>query len=472
MPNPGLHAVQQNRKSAGNHMRFDLHTEPICVIKVEFLENQMGLALALFSVLVALLALNAVVFVHELGHWLLAKAFGMRTPVFSIGFGSRKYSLVLGTYWGTEFRISPIPLGGYVQIEGLGETVDDDGAPVRRFAIWKRASVLSAGVIFNALFAVLIVFSVTMWRGHETDHLQATVTELSSPAPNTDLRVGDTITKINSKDILSVDYLQHFKQGTKLTLHVVRGSTELDVKLAVGKQGDFGVKRAWIQHVWERLGTLDAAKDAAVATYTELSTSAIAISKIVSSHHAPAPANPDAQSDNHDAPGAKSASRTKDGAHTAPAPAPKQAQAPSWSDLHGFIGIIYAGASLTKFGMIGVLLFMFKITCALAIMNVLPLPLLDGGQLTFLAFEKVRGRPLSETAQERISNGSLAFLLALMLWTVRNDVLSLWVDGLKITAIGVVVGVVFALGYTLWSMLTPEFKRKLGFRRRLTETQS
>src|SRR5277367_379254 len=93
------------------------------------------------------------VLVHEFGHWIVARSFGMWTPVFSIGFGPRKFSWILGRCWNTEFRLSPIPLGGYVSIPELGdETIAKDASDFHgqkrellNFAIWKRTCVACAG---------------------------------------------------------------------------------------------------------------------------------------------------------------------------------------------------------------------------------------------------------------------------------------------------------------------------------------
>src|ERR1700734_334186 len=114
---------------------------------------------------------------HEFGHWIVARLCGMWTPVFSIGFGPRKYSLILGKFWDTEFRLSPIPLGGYVALPEMGdETSSEEIArslgteprTFKKFPIWQRLLVAVAGVVMNIIIAAVLFFGIFAFKGQPT----------------------------------------------------------------------------------------------------------------------------------------------------------------------------------------------------------------------------------------------------------------------------------------------------------------
>src|SRR5471030_1619714 len=105
---------------------------------------------SLFGIIVMVLSLTFLITIHEGGHWLVARLLGFQTPVFSIGFGPRKWSIVLGRFWNTEFRLSPILAGGYVSLpEMQDETTANELAKqqgvdlkeLRFFPVWKRIAV-------------------------------------------------------------------------------------------------------------------------------------------------------------------------------------------------------------------------------------------------------------------------------------------------------------------------------------------
>jgi regulator of sigma E protease len=118
------------------------------------------------SILAMVLGLCLLITIHEFGHWLVARIFGFKTPVFSIGFGKREWSWVLGTFWETEWRIAPILAGGYVSIPELGdetatkEDLEKAQSSTRRFPVWQRICVAAAGVTFNVISAVIMLFAL------------------------------------------------------------------------------------------------------------------------------------------------------------------------------------------------------------------------------------------------------------------------------------------------------------------------
>ena len=126
------------------------------------------------SIAVMVLGLCLLITIHELGHWFVARLFGFKTPVFSIGFGPRKWSIVLGKFWDTEFRLAPILAGGYVSIPELQDETtaqellkDDPNAAkdLKVFPVWQRICVAAAGVVFNVVSAVIMLFALFAFVG-------------------------------------------------------------------------------------------------------------------------------------------------------------------------------------------------------------------------------------------------------------------------------------------------------------------
>lgn len=188
----------------------------------------------LTSTLWFLLAITILVFVHELGHFLTAKYFGMRVERFSIGFPPT----ILGRRYGeTEYAVGGLPLGGYVKISGMidesldTEHVDEEPDPweFRAKPVWQRIVVISAGVVFNALLAVLI-FGGLRWSGGETyipaENVPYVYVDSGSVAYEVGLRSGDRIVEVNGEPFTRFEQMNPsaLVAADTLTVTVVRDS--------------------------------------------------------------------------------------------------------------------------------------------------------------------------------------------------------------------------------------------------------
>lgn len=155
-----------------------------------------------------LLALGPLVFIHELGHFLAAKGFGIGVPVFSLGFGPRLFGFRRRE---TDYRVSAIPLGGYVRLAGDESDENRSGKP-EEFLSRPRAQrfvVYTAGALFNILFAVLTVW-VLLWIGGKTEAPPAAYpvverVQAGSPAETAGIRAGDRLVRVGSEDVLEWD---------------------------------------------------------------------------------------------------------------------------------------------------------------------------------------------------------------------------------------------------------------------------
>jgi regulator of sigma E protease len=193
------------------------------------------LASILTSTLWVLLAFTILVLVHELGHFLTAKYFGMRVERFSIGFPPT----ILGRNYGrTEYALGALPLGGYVKISGMidesldTEHVDDEPEPweFRAKPVWQRIIVISAGVVFNTILAVLI-FGGVRWAETETyvpaENVEQVYVRDGSVAHQVGLRTGDQILAVNGESFERFDQMEPSAliSGDTLTVTVMRDGT-------------------------------------------------------------------------------------------------------------------------------------------------------------------------------------------------------------------------------------------------------
>jgi len=186
----------------------------------------------LTSTLWFLLALSVLVFVHELGHFLAAKYFGMRVERFSIGFPP---SIVGRTYGDTEYVIGATPLGGYVKISGMidesldNEHVGEEPEPweFRAKPVWQRIVVISAGVVFNALLAIFIFGGITWSEGEQyipAENVDQVYVQEGSVAHDIGLRTGDRIVQVNGEPLERFNQLDPpaLVTADSLTVTVVR----------------------------------------------------------------------------------------------------------------------------------------------------------------------------------------------------------------------------------------------------------
>ncbi len=343
------------------------------------------------------LVLGVLIFVHELGHFIVAKRSGVTVLRFSLGFGPRIAGFTRGT---TEYRLSLIPLGGYVKM--LGEDAGEELSPEERAGSFSEASVLKrlaivfAGPFSNFIFAILVFTLIFAFSGiRELAPVIGTVTP-GSPAQKAGLKSGDKIIAIDAKPIRTWDNLAESieKHGPHpINLLVKRGDSRLSFTItpAVSKVKNlFGqtVQRPLIgitssgDLIVKHIDPLAAGYYALVNTYAYTKLFFQAVVKIIE-------------------------------------------RVIPLKTLGGPILIAQMAGKQAKKGFVDLLNFMAVISVNLGVLNLLPIPILDGGHIFFFLIEAVMGKPLSASKIEIAQKVGLIALLSLMVVVFYNDIMRL-----------------------------------------------
>lgn len=190
--------------------------------------------------------LGVLVFVHELGHFLAAKALGVKVLRFSIGFGPRLVGFTRGE---TEYRIAVLPLGGYVKMAGEvpGEDVtpEEEARSYLAQSPWKRMLIVAAGPAFNLLFPLLVLFAVL--ASYPQTSTRVLSLEPGLPAAEAGVKLGDVITRVDGQPVRTFDQLRRAvepKVGQRVQLTVERDGHPLNVVLTPSRAADGGQVRA------------------------------------------------------------------------------------------------------------------------------------------------------------------------------------------------------------------------------------
>jgi len=414
--------------------------------------------------------LGLLIFFHEAGHFLVAKFFRVRVLVFSFGFGKRLFGFQAG---GTDYRVSLIPLGGYVRMAGDNPEENQPANPDEFLSKpkWQRFLILLAGPFMNLVIAVGIFAAVDM-IGVEQRIVSPVIGEVTAgdPAQKSGLQVGDRITAVNGEVIHDFDDLRlaiSMHAGSPLRVEYLRNGQKLTTMMTPRKEEtDFGpVGRAGIRPLEEPVvGRVNPNSIAAKAglrsgdhivavngkpirQYSEFDNAiinskgaalALDVQRGASTVHAVLAASPLKETDPYRGFLPPTTIR-KFGFTAAVADSLEQnwkmlklagsalrrlftAQG-SVKELSGPLQIAHISGEMFRRGWIATVLLMSMISLQLGVMNLLPIPVLDGGHIMVLLIEGVVRRDLSIKVKERIQQLGFALLAALMIVVIYNDIL-------------------------------------------------
>ena len=354
------------------------------------------------SFLAAVMVLAIVIFVHELGHFLVGKWCNVEVRVFSMGFGPTLFARKIGE---TVYRVAAIPLGGYVRMAGYeeegGDPSDAPADPRRGFTVkplWQRAAIIVAGPAINLLFAIVVLTICAYAYGVGVPSPDAAVEDVvaGKPAAVAGMRRGDKVVAVDGKSIAKWDDLVaaiQASQGRALKVDVVDdagAARSVELTPALVEQKDpFGEPTASVYQVgisrkinMEAIGLGGAFVAAVQRTWFDSTMILETIWRLVTGRV-------------------------------------------SASDLGGPILVVAEASKHAQSGLQPLLLFMALISINLGVVNLLPIPVLDGGHLAFMAVEAVRGRPLPLRVREYALGFGMILIGGLMLFVIFNDIVVL-----------------------------------------------
>jgi regulator of sigma E protease len=338
------------------------------------------------------IALGILIFVHELGHFLFAKLFGVGVEKFSLGFGPKIFGKRIGD---TEYLVSAIPLGGYVKMVGEGDDPEAPAAePGRSFAEKspaRRICIVAAGPVFNLIFAYLVYSTILMFG---VQMLTAKINVIKDkPAARAGLKDNDLVKRINGKQVRLWDDLATAVidgKGAPLDITVQRGSDELSFKITPENIKDKNIFSETVSRpaigvtstgdtVTENYSPVAAFTKGGVLTWNLTRLTGKLLLKLVSGSIS-----------------------VKD-------------------NLGGPLSIADMAGKQAAAGMDSFFLFLAGLSVNLGVLNLLPIPILDGGHVVFNLWELIFRRPVSVQIREVAQKIGLVTLIALMLLAIYLD---------------------------------------------------
>lgn len=374
-----------------------------------------SLAVSVWGILVAaaafVLVLSVVVFIHELGHFVVARWCGVTVKTFSIGFGKEIFGFTDSK--GTRWRFAWIPLGGYVKFlddanaasqasaDSLAKmTPEERAGAFQTKPLWKRSAVVAAGPIANFLLAIAIYTAINFTFGVRTIPPRIDEVIAGMPAEAAGFERGDVIKSIDGWTIEGFGDVQRIVSmngDRKLVFSVDRGGKMLEIEVIpkVEEQEDTfgGTFRRGLIGVRpsispsgikaKQVGPLEALRLGVRETYTNISQTVQGIADMIMRRQSP-------------------------------------------DQMGGPILIAEVTARVAELGIVALLIWTAFISANIGFLNLLPIPVLDGGHLLFYAIEAVRRRPLSQRIQEIGFQIGIALVLMLMVYVSMNDLLRVW----------------------------------------------
>lgn len=346
-----------------------------------------------------LVLLTVVVFVHELGHFWVARRCGVRVEVFSVGFGPELFGYTdrLGTRW----KFSAIPLGGYVKMFGQAErvleadgrerdmTAAEQAVAFHHKSIRQRAAIVFAGPAANYVLTIVSLAVLYTLVGMTVIPQRSVIGEIvpESPAEQAGLQVGDRILNVNGKSAEAFEDLLAAVTGSSgqpLRLQVERGTEQMEVTAQprldeADKTYRLGIRPA---REYEPRGFGESCVLAVTQTFQASGQLLAALWEMIT--------------------GARSS-----------------------DELGGVLRIGKIAGDVAKQSYVEFLFLIPMLSLNLGLLNLFPIPLLDGGHLAFYAVESIRGRPLGERAQEWGLRVGVALVLGLVVFATWNDLVVL-----------------------------------------------
>ena len=359
----------------------------------------------LFTVLAFLLVIGPLIFIHELGHYYVGRLFGVKADTFSIGFGREIFG------WtdrrGTRWKVGWLPLGGYVKFAGdmnpastpsdewLSLPAEERAKTFQSKKLWQRFLIVAAGPATNFLFAILVFIVLFASYGQPQTPPVIGLIERGSAAEASGFALGDRVVAIDGSTVERFEDIAYYvaiRPDQQMRFDIVRAGAPRTIEAATrshvrrdrfgneARVGRIGIGRPGQVEI-VRLGPLESVGAAFVHTGETVKAMVVTLGQVFTGSR-------------------------------------------SLKEMGGPLKIAQFSGQQASLGWLDFVLFMTLVSINLGFINLLPIPLLDGGHLLFYAIEGVRRKPLKPEAQEWAFRTGLAVLLALMIFVTFNDLVS------------------------------------------------
>ncbi len=352
-----------------------------------------------------LVVLTILVFVHEMGHFLVARYNNVRVEIFSIGFGKELFGF--DDKHGTRWKFSAIPMGGYVKMFGEGESVEEDDherqltdeekeVSFHHKRLGQRAAIVFAGPFANFIFAVIVMAGLFYVTGSPSPLAGVGTVQNGSAAEEAGIVSGDRIVMIAGQEIKWFEDLRAIvidNPNVPLEMNILRNDVQHTITATPkphvvteeGKDREIGLLGITPDPKlveYESLGLVDAVVMGTERTYGLTVAILGAVGRMITG-------------------------------------------AVSRDELGGPLRIAQMSGQMAQGGMANLIFFMAALSINLGLINLFPIPMLDGGHLLFYFFEAIIGRPINEKAQEYSFRFGLILVLLLMVFVTWNDIVQM-----------------------------------------------
>ncbi|OGZ17446.1 MAG: hypothetical protein A2Z78_02075 [Candidatus Nealsonbacteria bacterium RBG_13_36_15] len=360
----------------------------------------------ILTIFIAFFSLIGLVVLHELGHFIMAKRFGVKVEEFGVGLPPRIFGKKFGE---TIYSINLLPFGAFVKIYGEEKSIED----YRSFSqkpIWQRVFIIIGGVVVFwivafVILSIVMVLGVTTIVDDEANHnlvdskVQIVQVVANSPAETAGLRIGDTVRELEADDgRLVTDKEKEVRdfiaanRGEKIIFKIQRGSEIFETSLTPRypppeKEGAAGIalaRTATVKYSWYR-APLEGLSATVNLTIAVIQGWVMILKNIVIGEGLP--------------PGAQ---------------------------ILGPVGIMNVFTQMAQLGINYFLRFIALISIYLAVFNILPIPALDGGKLVFLGIEAVRKKPVPQGIEQKLTIFFFALLMILIAWATIRDIIRIF----------------------------------------------
>jgi len=358
------------------------------------------------AIIIAFISLMSLLAIHEFGHFILAKKFGVRVEEFGFGYPPRIFGKKIGE---TIYSINIIPFGAFVKI--YGEEGEGNREPWNFLAkpIWQRMLIILGGVVSFWIIAIILL-SMVAYLGEPVSigdqdnnfsnpKVQILAVSPESPADKAGIEIGDIIKEVRSgEEVLTIDKIKQVQdfntlhKGKEITLTLKRGEEIFEKKLFLresfpeeeGMMGVALVRTSFQKYSWKEapLAGVIATKDltiAAISGWIQIFSSLI-----------------------------------------------KDKAMPEGADVVGPVGIFHLFVQMENLGLVYFLRFVAIVSIFLALTNLLPIPALDGGKMLFLTIEAIKGKAVDSRLEQKITTVCFVLLICLLVVATVKDVIRIF----------------------------------------------